>query len=165
MEFNNQTKTWSRQWPFVRIHSRNFKMGRKDAPTGEGKKCGCRGPENYDAIVLAGLLVFATGGITDLIPKDLKDKADQLLKTGTDKDLDDFRKEFAKYIGDRAESLLFGSALRQVPSWVPVDREKKKLDRSYERIREVDKEVFGNLSRSFQSCTDVAVLPWNRFFN
>ncbi|MCI0423770.1 MAG: hypothetical protein L0312_31905, partial [Acidobacteria bacterium] len=170
IEFNNQTKAFDRRFPFARIKSREFNPKGPHAD-GKGRDCGCRDAEDYDSIFLAALLAFGLDQVEDLlpIPGKLKDAANKALKSGTGKDLDDFKKELSQFLGNKAEGLIFGSGLRQVPTWAPVGRKatrdkdgKKKFDSNF---KERDKEVAGILSRSFQSCTDLPLLPWQRFYN
>ncbi|MEW5979682.1 MAG: hypothetical protein AB1898_28115 [Acidobacteriota bacterium] len=170
IEKNNQTKAVSPTEPFVRIQSREFNPQSAHAD-GKGRDCGCRNTEDYDSIFLAAILAFGLDELEDLvpIPSQLKNAANQALKSGTGKDLDDFKKELSQFLGNTGEGLIFGSGLRQVPTWVPVGRKvtrdkdgKKTFDPNF---KEKDKEVAGILSRSFQSCTDLPLLPWQRFYN
>jgi hypothetical protein len=169
IEKNNQTKEVNRLEPFVRIRSREFKP---DAPhaDGKGRDCGCRNAGDYDSIIISAILLFGLDELEDAIPvpAELKEAAKKLLKAGG-ADADDFKQKLAKFLGNPIEGLAFGTRLKQVPTWVPVGRkvikdenDKKKFDPSF---REKDKEVAGILSRSFQSCLDLPLLPWQRFYN
>ena len=170
IEKNNQSKEFNRKEPFVRIRSREFNPKAPHAD-GKGRDCGCRNTEDYDSIFIAALFAFGLDELEDLvpIPSQLKDAANKALKSGTGKDLEDFKKELSQFLGNKIEGLVFGAGLRQVPTWVPVGRKvtrdqegKKKFDPNF---KERDREVAGILSRSFQSCTDLPLLPWQRFYN
>lgn len=167
IDFNNETKEFSRDVPFARIKSRRFGDVSLRAD-GRGLDCGCRDSDDYEptfiAAMLAGGLLDAAGNAIP-IPAKLKEQADKVLKQATGKDIEDFKKDLADFIAKQAEGLLFKSALRMVPSWVPVgrkvDKTKKTMDTSF---KEVDREVQGRLTRSFQAALDPVVLPWTRFY-
>jgi hypothetical protein len=170
IEKNNQTKQLSRTEPFVRINSREFNPSTPHAD-GKGRDCGCRNTEDYDSIFLAALFSLGLDQLDKVfpIPPNLKDAANKVLKTGTGKDIEEFKKELATFLGNKVEGFVFGSALRQVPTWVPVGRKVTK-DKNGQKtfdsnFKEKDKEVAGILSRSFQSCVDLPLLPWQRFYN
>lgn len=173
IEFDNETKPFSKQVRFARIRSPRFKdTARAD---GLGHDCGCRGPNDYDASVVAAALA---GGLLDAageaipIPDKLQDAANKVLKEATGTNIEEMKSELAKWVSDKVEGIFFAGALRMVPTWVPVNRrivpdpadpEKKK--KIYDpAFTEVNQEVQGELTRSFQAFLDPVVLPWTRFY-
>jgi len=173
VHLDNESKPWSRFVPFCRVGSRLWDPKRAQAD-GVGLTCGCRNPDDdYEPTFVAAMLITGlldAAGKAVPIPADLKNAANQVLKPATGKDFDqqleDFKKKLADFLGKTAEGFLFKSALRMVPSWVPVgrrvDKKKKTMDKDF---KEVDQEFQGTLSRSFQSCLDSPLFPWQRFAN
>ena len=173
IEFDNETKPFSREVPFARIRSPLFRASvRAD---GLGHDCGCRGPDDYDPSVVAAALV---GGVLDAagealeIPERLETVANRVLKEQTGTNIDELKEELAKWVATKVEGIFFAGGLRMVPSWVPVNRrivpdpsdptrKKKMFDPAF---TEVNQEVQGELTRSFQSVLDPPVLPWSRFY-
>ena len=147
--------------PFHRINSRNFKPNTPRAD-GLGYDCGCRNPgADYQETVLADVLTKGAINLADnLIPPGIRTLASLILKAATEKDLDEYEEQLAKFIAQKAEGAIFATALRSIPAWVPVDR--KGRDPNF---KEVDREVEGKLTRSFLGCVDLPLLPWNRWYN
>ncbi len=163
--FSNESKPFDRSRPFHRVNSKNFDPS-KPPPDGQGRPCGCRNEDDYEptflAAMIAGGLVDALSGAVEIdIPDELVDAANELLKDGTGEDfkkrLEDFKKEAKSWLAKTLEGFLFASALRNVPSWVPVER--KGFDRATEGP---EREIEGTLSRSFLSTPDMVVLPWTK---
>lgn len=147
--------------PFHRINSRNFKP-KEPRADGLGYDCGCRNPAaDYNETALADILTKGAIDLADnLIPPGIRTLASLILKAATDKDLDKYEEELAKFIAQKAEGAIFAQALRSIPAWVPVER--KGRDPNF---KEVDREVEGQLTRSFLGCVDLPLLPWNRWYN
>ena len=160
-QFTNESKPWNKAKPFHRINSRNFKLNEPFAD-GLGYKCGCRNPAtDYSQTGLADIIgkgiVEALGS---LIPPLVKQIADGVLKATAGTDLEEIKKQVANFIAQKGEGFIFAQALRSIPAWVPVGR--KGRDKNF---KEEEKEVEGRLSRSFQACTDLPLLPWNDFYS
>src|SRR5262249_18102218 len=102
----------------------------------------------------------ATARGAKLTPPFIRALASAVLKAASDKDLDEYEKDLAKFLAQKGEGFIFGNALRSIPAWVPVNR--KKFD---PKFKEVDKEAEGLLTRSFIGCLDLPILPWNRWYN
>ncbi len=155
--------------PFHRINSRKFDP-RASAASGFGYECGCRDPaRDYSETGLADILTKGAIDLADgLIPPGIRRLASLVLKAATDKDLDEYEKELAKFLAQKGEGFIFAQALRAIPAWVPVERKLVVKDKKQVRdpnFKEVDREVEGQLSRSFLGCLDLPLMPWNRWYN
>jgi len=154
--------------PFHRVNSRNFNS--RAQPDGLGYDCGCRDPAaDYSETELADILTKGAIDLADgLIPPFIRGLASLVLKAATDKDLDEYEKELAKFLAQKGEGFIFAQALRSIPAWVPVDRRVQIKDGKKVRdvnFKEVDREIEGQLTRSFLGCLDLPLLPWNRWYN
>jgi hypothetical protein len=160
-QFDNVSKPRNRPFSFRRVNSRNFKP-KEPPPNGKGYDCGCRNPaKDYSQTGIADILAKGmVDALGSLIPKPVRVFMNNVLRAAAGTDLDELQDKLSKFISNTVEGFIFAQALRSIPAWVPVNR-----DKFDPKFKEEDKEIEGHLTRSFQSCTDLPVLPWSRFYN
>jgi hypothetical protein len=196
-DYTNTSKPYDvRQRPFHRINAPDYDTsvdppdpaqpapGRRLAPSGLGRDCGCRGPEDLlpstttallatyviDALNQAANLLIPFKRMIDAGITEINEILQRYLKTPDY--IKQLKDDLAKLLAGSAEVLVFGRMMRAIPQWVPVGR------RGYARDHfqyddkppgmrqaggEQEREVEGMLLRSFQMATDLPQLQWTRF--
>jgi hypothetical protein len=178
--WSNEKKTYDRAKPFHRINSPSYdtlvdqfpgQIGKwRKKAAGNGYDCGCRSSSDYKPEQGGDLLKLITDAfgvptsLTDLYDKlanfpgadQVKDQLTKVLKDhGLDPDFD-----LAKFLGNLAESEIFGGMLRLLPAWVPVNRgtDDKKKEEEY-------REIEGFLWNSFLDWSDIPFSQWHQWYD
>ena len=160
---------------FHRINSAVFSASRSPAD-GLGYECGCKNPS--EDMLASGLtnaaanhLVKALSTLTDaalaiipVIGPGLVIFKQQAIAFAKKKGVD-VEKALADLLAEGVEGALFGQYLRSLPAWVPVDRKGNSSSFTNADGKEVEIEVEGLLTRSFQTCRDVPFFQWNQWYN
>lgn len=168
--------------PFHRINSPTYDDGvdaagrrpTKKRPTGKGRDCGCRNADDFKASVLGQAVVGAVvdgliAAAESSVPGSQKvlDELEKNLKNQTGQD---FRQKLKDFLSNLLERGLFGSFLKFVPSWVPVNRIgfgpnfDAKNAHNVRNGREAEVEIEGRLSRSYQTHHHRPYTQWSHFY-
>jgi hypothetical protein len=177
-DLNNDSKPIddNRVQLFHRINSRVFNAARSPA-NGLAYECGAKNPAED----------FLPSGLTNVVAHNLVKALSTLADAAllaipvigpglvifkqqaiafAKKEGVDIEKALEDLLAQGVEGELFGAYLRSLPPWVPVDR-KGSTGGSFTNAdgKEVEIEIEGPLTRSFQTCRDVPFLQWNEWYN
>jgi hypothetical protein len=168
--------------PFHRIGSRSYdtqvdvfnSVARKERSSGVGHDCGCRNPDDFKSSVFGAAILGAVVDAVELAVKKAvpgaKEAEDAVKKLSGR----DFAQELKDFLSTLIERELFGSFLRFIPSWAPVDRDGfgpsfKNLgaDKTHNVVngREAEVEIEGRLSRSYQTHHHRPYTQWSRYYH
>lgn len=169
--------------PFHRLNSPTYddqvdlpsRLSIKLPPSGKGHDCGCRNASDFKSSVFGNAIFGAVIdalllAVSKSIPgsKEALDKVEeQLKKRGVD-----LRKQLVDFLSNLIEGGLFGGFMRFIPSWVPVNRigygpsfTKEEAHNVDNAGREIEVEVEGRLSRSYQTHNHRAYTQWSHYFH
>ena len=147
----------------------------KFGPDGKGRKCGCRNRSDFKSSVLTGAIVGAfidglDSAINKAIPgsRDLRQALEKAL-LGKDTDL---KKSLTDFLSKLFEGGLFGGFLKNIPSWVPVNRVGFGPDFDATEAhnvvddKEAEVEIEGTLTRSYQTHDHLRpYTQWSRYYH
>lgn len=146
----------------------------KKRPLGLGRDCGCRTADDFKASVFGAAIV---GAVVDGLVAAVESGAagskvvlDELEKKLKDQGTD-LRQELKDFLSNLMERGLFGGFLKFIPSWVPVNRVgfgPKFDDKDAHNVRngrEVEVEIEGFLSRSYQTHHHRPYTQWSNFYH
>ena len=167
--------------PFHRINSPIYDVGvdeaggkaKKKRPLGFGRDCGCRVSEDFKSSVLTqaligaavdALVTAAESGVpgSKVVLDDLEGR---LKKDGVDP-----RQKLKDLLSGLLERGLFGSFMKFIPSWVPVNRVgfgptfDAKDAHNVRNGREVEVEIEGRLARSYQTHHHRPYTQWSHYY-
>jgi hypothetical protein len=167
--------------PFHRLNSRTYDTQVDQGPTpskigpdGDGRKCGCRNRSDFKSSILTGAIVGAlVDGIDSAINKAIP--GSRALREALEKkifgDKSDLKKKLTDFLADLFEGGLFGGFLKNIPSWVPVNRDgfgpKFRADGAHNVVddKEAEIEIEGTLSRSYQTHHHRPYTQWSRYYH
>jgi hypothetical protein len=168
--------------PFHRINSPTYDEGVDSAaaretrkrPTGLGRDCGCRNADDFKSSVFSAAIVDAVvdgfeSAVAASVPgsKAVLDQLEKQLKSATKRD---FKQELKDFLSTLIEKGLFGSFMKFVPSWVPVNRRgfgpnfDAKDAHNVVNGREAEVEIEGFLGRSYQTHHHRPYTQWSRYY-
>jgi hypothetical protein len=167
--------------PFHRLNARTYDTQvdvgptpSKIGPDGKGRDCGCRNRSDFKSSVLTGAIVGAfidglDSAINKAIPgsRDLRQALEKAL-LGKDTDL---KKSLTDFLSKLFEGGLFGGFLKNIPSWVPVNRKGFGPDFDAKDAHnvvdntEAEIEIEGTLTRSYQTHHHRPYTQWSRYYH
>ncbi len=146
----------------------------KKRPLGFGRDCGCRTADDFKSSIFGQAIVGAVvdglvAAVESGVPgsKVVLDEVEKDLKKGTGRDP---RQELKDFLSNLMERGLFGSFMKFIPSWVPVNRKgfgpnfDEKDAHNVKNGREVEVEIEGFLGRSYQTHHHRPYTQWSHFY-
>ncbi|MEP7086414.1 MAG: hypothetical protein ABI884_03680 [Gemmatimonadota bacterium] len=168
--------------PFHRLNARTYDAQvdigptpSKIGPSGEGRDCGCRNRSDFKSSILTSAIVGTfidalDSAINRAVPgsRDLRVFLEKQIG-GKDTDL---KKSLTDFLSKLFESGLFGGFLKNIPSWVPVNRTGFGPDFNADGAhnvgndgKEAEVEVEGVLNRSYQTHHHRPYTQWSRYYH
>ncbi len=173
----NDSKPWDKDHIqlFHRINSDQFDGDKSHKPaSGKGYDCGCRSPKSDFspagitsslASALVGVVFDALLALIPVVGPALLALKETVLTVLHAEGGPDFEKALGELLAREGEGFLFGNFLRSIPAWVPVDRDGYGPKFNNPEGKEVEREVEGILTRSFQTSRDMPFFQWSHWYH